>query len=323
VLKTGIWRREQLGRRRSILGRPRAISYGLLRPEHPGAEETALFEDLVAHLRLASGVYRTTRRDRFRAADARLVERVVNRFGTRELSVHDCAVSDGLASTELATALATRIAQVTFTASDQFLCLVECRRAGDASIYILQPDGQGLQAIRPPFVVSLTTPEPPLYPVNRLIQRSALLQLKTVGPLVRRLKWPDPLSPDTQTIGQWSFQQLPLIHPHTAEFRARHHWFNLAVHSVLDPWRAPVHLVRAMNVLQEGYFDHDAITVAAAAAWRSLIPGGLWFVGRNFVRTPLVVDGTVFEKTNTGFGLSERLNGGTEIEALVLSGRFG
>jgi hypothetical protein len=318
MLKTGITQGAQLDRVADCFKARRRVSYALCAyraTDDP--REAERFEKVIRCVRLRSGVYRTTHAGRFTTLDAHL--RAVLRDAAptaAPLRVHDWGVSDALTTLELKRALAPDFPGLEVTASDLTLCLVRAA-APSGREWILEPDGGALQYVRPPFVLSLTEPEPWYRPVNRLLRARGLREAARIGGLVAGLGW-DPLPRGTPVTREGlTFSKIPLVHPRVlAAVRAGE--MALAVHDAFQALPAPVDVVRTMNIYNLAYFSEARIAEGIAAVADSLREGGVWVVGRSTGRPgegPM--DATVYARTGDGFRPLLRLGAGTEVDPLV------
>ncbi|MFL6447994.1 MAG: hypothetical protein ACJ746_09940, partial [Bryobacteraceae bacterium] len=178
MLKPGVWERATflaappsgvLARLFYRLSHSRVSLHLLAIAKEPSPEDIGLFEKLMPHVRLSSGVYRTTYRQRFRALNP-IVNHVLRQFFSASMSIRieDWAASDCLTSAEWATELFPLFPQLEFVASDLLLFLLEARKRAREERFILEPDGTPLQYVRPPLVVRLSQPEPKLFLLNWL-----------------------------------------------------------------------------------------------------------------------------------------------------------
>ncbi len=322
MLKTGITQGAQLDRVADCFKARRRVSYALCAyraTDDP--REAERFEKVIRCVRLRSGVYRTTHAGRFTTLDAHL--RAVLRDAAppgvptaAPLRVHDWGVSDALTTLELKRALAPDFPGLEVTASDLTLCLVRAA-APSGREWILEPDGGALQYVRPPFVLSLTEPEPWYRPVNRLLRARGLREAERIGRLVAGLGW-DPLPRGTPVTREGlTFSKIPLVHPRVlAAVRAGE--MALAVHDAFRPLPAPVDVVRTMNIYNLAYFSEARIAEGIAAVAGSLKEGGVWVVGRSTGEPGTQVpDATIYRRTGSGFDPLRRFGEGSEIQALV------
>src|SRR3954451_13190375 len=131
MLKPGVWKRGTflaappsgaIARLLRRFSQSRVSLHLLAIPNNPSAEDVALFEKLMPHVRLSSGVYRTTYRQRFRALNP-VVNNVLRRSfsPSQDLRVEDWAASDCLTSAEWAGELFPLFPDLQFVASDLLL----------------------------------------------------------------------------------------------------------------------------------------------------------------------------------------------------------
>ena len=325
MYKTGIWhlvpaRQLQNPRTRDV------TSYRLLNEVavdkgagHPEADE--IFESIVRHLRLSSGIFRSTYRQRFSDLDP-IVNGILHEvFGGANVEVHDWAASDCLASAEWASALWTMFPSARVIASDALLCLTEVSRRDGKEAYILEPDGTPLQYIRPPFVVSLQKPIPAYYPVNRVLASRAKRGLAEAQEASRQYQ----LSRELHR--EWKVGEINLIHPRARRLAAQDTRFEARNHSVFAALPSPCHAIRTMNIFNRGYFEESQLRRGARCVFDSLVEDGIWVVGRTREEMhPPRNSVSIFQKVGQkvgqkpgAFKLLHRQNDGSEIESLILS----
>jgi hypothetical protein len=315
MYKTGIWRLVPARQLQKPSMRD-VTSYQLLK-DVAGSDSKAeeIFETIVRHLRLSSGIYRSTYRRRFADLDPVVNAILQEVFARPTLEAHDWAASDCLASAEWAESLWTIFPSGRMIASDMLLSLIEvsCKERKEA--YVFEPDGTPLQYIRPPFVVSLQKAIPGYYPVNRVVAawgRRGLREPQEAARLGRVLKGAE---------RRWNVEEINLIHPLARRLAAKDSRFDARFHSVFAPLPSPCHVVRTMNILNRGYFGESRLRLAVNCVLDSLVDGGIWVVGRTREETlPPCNSASIFQKAGRTFNLLRRLNEGSEIEALVLSG---
>ncbi|HWQ52534.1 MAG TPA: hypothetical protein VN442_02540 [Bryobacteraceae bacterium] len=288
----------------------------------PTAAGKALFERLMPEICDSGGVNRITTPGRFTGLDAAVQECLATIFPPGfSLRVQDWAVSSGITAAEWFTVLRQNYPDVDLTASDRLTYLVEARLPETGETYIVEPDGAPLQYIRPPFVLSLVQSQHWLYPVNRILQRSALRNWREA--LATRLRipaeWHDSEDPGVTSVEAPPFvlRRLPLVHPDATALCGER--FHIRTHSVFEPAKHRAHVIRTMNILNRAYFTDDQLQDAAVAVETSLDPGGVWIVGRTLVEPPFDNHVTVFRKCDDGWETLLRIGAGSEMEPIVAS----
>jgi len=283
------------------------------------SQELERFERIVQQLRLSNGTNRITVRHRLAEIDEKIGALLPSLFARdTALQVEDWAVSSGITAAEWFQALQPVYPDLTFTASDWILYLVEARREQEGDAFVVDPSGEPIQYIRAPFVVSLTLMQHPLYFINRAIQRRALREWKESLSSQFHIpaEW-DAADGSRQFISQPPFvlRRLPLLHPEVLQMRSER--FRIKQHSVFSPLPRPVHVIRTMNILIRSYFSASQLRLAADAVLHSLEPAGLWIVGRTAVDNPPRHDLSVLQKTPSGWKSLFRIGKGSEMEAVV------
>src|ERR1035438_6763676 len=102
MFKIGVYTADSVNRSKSLFGRSRTVSLGLLRP---GAQtiDGEFFHGVIRGLRLSVRFYRTPLPHRFASLDPQVNELIVGRLASSAaITVHDWAASDVLAAVEWA-----------------------------------------------------------------------------------------------------------------------------------------------------------------------------------------------------------------------------
>lgn len=256
---------------RSWTGRRRRIAIDLIdeidRTGDPAIRE-ALFERIVD----ARGAFKRTYRDRFARFDALLVA-TWQRIGlpAEPIRFLDAAVSDGSTALPLIEAVR-QISQdrFSYTATDldgRYFRL--CRQASPERRVIVSEAGEIVQIVVPPFLFTHRESRY-LFPVNRLMRPAAE---RFAHELVSAWQRGEP---------EIASREILLFNP---DFRRtlesdRHVVFR--AWDILQPWtEAKVHGVRAMNVLNPGYFDAAQMRHAVRNLIDCLDEGGIIALGSN------------------------------------------
>jgi len=311
MVKFGIFTQEQYlraGEGRRYSGAHAA--YSLLDVgENPDDELIRAFEDISFNLRTSNGTFRMTFPHRFRDVDAAAM-RWLELFyrPDSELEVQDRAVSHGVTSREWADRVFEKFPRARFEASDILLELIEMSRGGE--VYVLEPNGQPLQYVKPPFAVSLAYPEPRRYPVNQLM---ANLARKRFARLDLGKEWME-----TARARGWQVRRIPCIHPMARRLARQNVNFQFRLRSVFDETGGSCDVLRTMNILNRSYFLAKDLARGARAAFHSLRPGGLWIVGRTWEHDSSN-HASLLRRADSGWELLERIGTGWEAEAAILA----
>ena len=296
MLRFGVIRPEQFQESPSLWHRllhGDRISYLLLRDATP-----RLFEYISAVLQLSSGVFRTTAPNRFANLDPWILEAMQQRWQpTDALEIHDMAASDGVTSVEWFTSIRSAFPVATMVSSDWSEALTEVSTGSGSLIFDAQ--NEWIQYVKPPFVVR------PKEPRWMILQR-ALAREGNALAAEAKLRIPQG-------------KRVSLVHPKALALAAQEPGFTLRRHSVFEPLDHPVHVIRTMNILNPGYFPQEQLRVGIGAVRKSLLPGGLWILGRTLTDTnPPTHRATMFERTTEGVRVVQQMHGGSEIENLAL-----
>lgn len=286
------------------------IAYTLLRfDDRPTEEQVRIFEDIHLKMRTSNGTNRTSFARRFEDLDAAALDWLQRLFrADTELRIQDRAASHCLTSWEFAQRIFRVFPKASFEASDRVLHILELP-VSSSETYILEPDGQPLQYIRPPIVVSLSEREARRYPLNRLIARWAAWRLKHLNP---------PSGSQAGAESGLAARKLSCVHPVAARAAASDRRFEVCQRSVFDATAGSCHVLRTMNILNRAYFSPEQLTSAAAAAFASVRLNGLWIVGRTLLEDSSN-HATFFARRESGWEVLGRFGTGSEIEELIRS----
>lgn len=286
-----------LGAERQFLGA--RVAYNLLRTgDDPGPEELRMFEDICITLHTSNGTFRTTFRDRFKDVDAASLRWIKQMFPSSfPLRVEDRAVSNGLTSAEWWRCLCPSFPAMQFEASDLLIELLEMQSGSET--FILEPNGNPLQYIRPPFVTSLGYPESWRNPILRLVSSVARKKFARLAPIGGQCR------------------SISCVHPEARALENATPNFRFVVRSVFERTAARCNVVRTMNILNRSYFSPHQLGDAVRAIFDSIAPGGIWIVGRT-LEEDFTNHATIFRRMDNGFDVLEQIGDGSEIEEVAL-----
>lgn len=281
MLRTGVTRRgARLDRQ---LGDPAGPRFALTLLEdlarHFRPEDERLLSRLYDEVVVGGKVYKTTRRDRFQELDGRLVEEVVARWASVPVvDAHDVGASNAITSLDLFRKIAA-LRPVRLHASDWFESLWVVEPAGSRWTVVFDQEREPLQLIGRRFVLSPRLGEGRRHPVNRLLLARARRRLL---PAARALLGEAIEGAGAAPVRRPSgvVRRLPLWHPECLRAAAREPGFTLGRHDLFRPADSRFHLIRAMNVLNPGYFPPERIADGVRALAAALHDGGLLVVGR-------------------------------------------
>lgn len=330
MLKPGIWERKQISASPPQFGLgarirhkfARTVSLDLLRmPLEAHNGDVDVFERIIPYVRLSSGVFRTTYRERFQNLDPVINRVLAECFSSSvELCVEDCAASTCLTSSEWAQTLMSLYPRLRFGASDILLHLVEMTDSASGERFVFEPDGCLLQYIRPPFVIRMEPPESWVWPVNWLLYLHARRRWRQLAlSYAIPESWSNTLCDEPVKKSGYCLRKISLVHPQALALARRNFQFAIRCQSLFDLSQSSYHVVRSMNILNKSYFSDERLAHGAQRVIRSLLPGGIWIVGRTSSQDPGTHNVTIFRKQNSGaLEIIQRIGEGSEIESIAL-----
>jgi hypothetical protein len=312
VLRFGIYTEQQYrraGPRRRDLGAQ--VAYSLLDVGNdPSDERVAMFEDLCFRLRTSNGTFRTSFSQRFVDLDAAASRWMSELFASEAaIRIEDRAASHCLTSHDWAQRIFAVCSRAEFEASDLILCLYELSLPSGET-YIVEPDGEPLQYIRPPFVLSVRHREPRRYPLNLWLGARARRRFARLG---LAAGWQQ-----SESAPGYGVRRISCVHPRAAALAARDPRFRVRTRSVFEVTPQACDVLRTMNILNRAYFTEEELASAANAVFDSVRAGGLWIVGRTW-EEDFSNHATFFLRRKDAWEVLGRIGNGSEIEQLALA----
>jgi hypothetical protein len=277
--------------------------------ENPTRAQIQIFEDIGLTLCMSNGAHCTMFRNRFRDVGPTAIGILERLYSSdTELLVEDRAVPNGLTSMEWAQQLfllCQAFPNSKFEGSKGLLYLIQLSLATGEK-YILEPEGQPLQYIKPPFVVSLSHKKSLPFLINRLIAAQARRRLRHLS---LHRGWKESLE---ESGHQGS--KLNCVHPEELSLSRTNPQFQLRTRSAFEVTLNVVHVLRTMNILNRDYFSELQLRVGSKVAFQSLKLDGVWIVSRPMEEdfSSLV---TLLRKHKNGGGVLARIGNGSEMEA--------
>ncbi len=313
MLNTGIYNLQQLTGLKldSFLGCRKRILISLYSSlKTSGIQDSERLQQLVLlNFTTAGGVYKRTCAERFFEFDKMVSGICVEKFsGKQTIQIHDMGVSDGRTSVDFYKVMANVLSPgaVSYLATDITPYVDVLTESGNKLSVVIDPEEKLVQFCRPPFVCNVAKPERILlFPVNRFV----CWYFKTfkIHQFLERYK------KDTTA---FSTDRIDLVCDSFKQIMEQNPSVNFDGYNLLQPIEKQFDIVRAMNVLNPGYFNNDQLQIAIGHVFDSLNPGGLFITGRNQTAES-VVDGSVFIKTDKRFEIINSMGNKSPIEALV------
>lgn len=259
----------------------------------PGIENAFLAGDsgedtFYTNIRLPNGTFKTTAHGRLADVDAWLCQCL---GPTRALRVMDVGISSAVTTLELSHALSARGFVPTVTGIDLYPT-VDYLALGPIRVLT---EGDHV------YQVEIG----PLHIPNTLSLGSKLIQ--AVYAMARGLT----------RLAAGKVRRVPFVTP-----EARHGGIEVTKADIID---GPLNhlgggfdLVRAMNVLNPGYFPESSLAKAVSNIHRQMADGGFFLIGRTVGDT---TSATLYRATPDGFFRAGHFGVGSEIDDLVLSSR--
>lgn len=316
MLKTGIYKLNQIKAAATIdstsftnlFADEKEISITLYEQVQQLPNGNELAERVLLLFKDDRGAYKRTYINRFPEFDAIVLGQINSHFKPEDhLIIHDVGVSDGRTALDLFEKVIPIFTNCKYIASDY-----------NAKVYILTKDkctvtishnGQILEILWPPFVFTKIRLNRFLflYPLNHVIR--FFIQLLYVYPIIKDYK-----------SGKLTATELTLFAPKVLERSKNDPRLSLERQDLLQPFKEPANVIRAMNVLNPSYFTKDELHKIINNIYIGLKDGGLFILGSN-QNAGTLVHGGIYKKTSSGFKLVNKSGDGLVIEPLILVAR--
>ncbi|MEX2286549.1 MAG: hypothetical protein WD648_05615 [Planctomycetaceae bacterium] len=271
-----------------------------------------LLERLYNQLTIAHGIYKTTRRGRFCELDRVLLDDVRRRFvGIDTLRVHDLAASNGISSFELFNAIRAHRA-VDFQFSDLYDRLFVVRAPESQWDVVFDSSGAALQYVGRGFALCAKRGESRRYPINCLLKRMLDYSLlPRAAEILAQARSP------AGRLAAGRVRDVLLLHPECVRAQQDHSNLMFRRHDLFMPLAEQYHLVRAMNILNRGYFNDERIVAGVRACLQGLTEGGMLVVGRTIEEEDGRTRASAFIRSDHAMQCVWDFNEGAEIKGLV------
>jgi len=265
-------------------------------------------EAILKPFAIANAVFKRTEKQRFSEFDAMTVRLLREVPALKErCTVHDMAVSDGRTACDFFDQLLPELGDLMeFYATDACIAVTALRRRRGRTTAVVDPQGEILQIVFPPFVLSAAMRERWLpYPVNRVLR--ALLMRTAVKRLMRLFR---------EGGDGLERCEIRLLCREAREHLERNRNFHVETYDVLERPRRNYTVVRAMNIFNLSYFSADLIARAVSNLLASLDDGGVFVTGSN-QDAGSTVNGTIYGKYRGGLVPMYISGEGSQIDHIV------
>lgn len=292
MFKFGVYSAQQLknGKTRTFFGAVKKISVTLLDDIRNNEAFYYAYPSLMYNLSDDRGAFKRTYENRFMEFDDRCILLLTKAFPASEIRVHDVAISSGETAVDFFCQLKERFSTLSYFATDYdpYLSII---RENSLTIAVTNK-GSIVQLTLPPFVLTPKKPDRNYYPVNRLICN---LLLKTGAKRLFQKYTDDKLPSDC-------IKEIDLFCPRARELARKDSRFSLGKFDILNSTKRRFDCIRAMNVLNESYFNDREFQLILENFHNSLEAKGLLILGSNSnPGSPL--SGAIFSKTKDAFEL--------------------
>jgi len=307
MLRTGVYKLSQLNRAASIdfFGKEKNISINLYQQINKidNPEKKTQFAELILNrFNSDRNVLKRTYKNRFNNFDNSSINKISEQNYGR-ISVLDVAISDGRASCYFLGQSINQFQNLYYTGSDIHVNYFLNKKDKDNKSYIITDENKKIIEItHPPFVWNLARTEGKFYFINNFLKGQVLNKAR-VALLNNKFTYQE---------------KIELIHPDFKALLSKSTGFHLQNYDLFDEMSGKFSVIRAMNILHQGYFNKNQLILILKNAYNGLEPGGLLIEGSNESEgTP--VDGAIYKKHERGFILLTEPENPSRIKEIVLA----
>jgi len=267
------------------------------------------------------GTFKKTVNNRFAAFDEFLVDLLRENFAHPEkLSVHDMAVSSGVTSVEFFDKLHESGIPIKFTASDKFTHVFVLNNKNYNYTVVLGPDLEFMQFLFSRFVIDEDESTKDF--VNYLMMKYVF---NKILPLAKKIILEcgiafDDFLQDRFIVDGFEITRIPLLSKKIIEKCYATSDFRFCRHDIFKETSEPFDVVRAMNILNLGYFDRGRISLIRDNIFNKLNENGVFIVGRTRDDGGNDTCASVFVKKDHAFHVLADYHGGSEVKDIILNG---
>ena len=313
MIKFGIHSKAQLtpDRLYGPSGSRRFVALDLYEAYEGGDEQdTALFQERVINrLAMANGSFKRTHLNRFEAFDREMFHIIDEKFPQEyPLAVHDIAVSDGRTTVPFFKKLKEMYGEnLSFLASDYAPYFQVIQKKDDPRRIIRDKEGNLIQFIVPPFVFNVTSPESrKFYPLNFAIRK--FLEKTFVPKMIHEFE----SHPEN-----FNVQDMVLLCRPCKKLKEEEDQFSFEQYNLLSGPKGQFQVIRAMNILNPGYFAPDKMTQIIRHIKDSLVEGGVLITGSN-TDSGTPVNGGIYQVSKGRFIPLSESGGGSPVKTFLL-----
>jgi hypothetical protein len=248
------------------------------------------------------GAYKRTYQKRFEVFDLAVIK-VLNELPSPQ-TFHDCGVSDGRTALDFFEKMAMDFPKISYFASD-YNPSVFVLEKGQLKV-TLSHTGKILEILFPPFVFNKIKRDSfRHYPLNHLIL--FCIEKLMVNNLLKGYQQ-----------GLVKAKELLLFAPKVLQKAQTDKRLQLGQHDLLQPFKEPACIIRAMNVLNPSYFSETEFAQVIRNLYEGLRENGLLITGSN-QEAGTIVNGGIYQKKGSVFTKIFNSGEGAPIESLLLN----
>lgn len=248
------------------------------------------------------GAYKRTYQKRFEEFDSDVMN-VLDKLSPPQ-TFYDVAVSDGRTALDFFEKMILAFPNIQYFASDYNPSVFVIEK-GNLKI-TLSHTGKILEILFPPFVFNKIKRDSfRYYPLNHLIR--FFIEKTVVNPLVKQYAQ-----------GSIQAKELLLFAPRVLQKAQKDNRFQLRQHDLLQPFKQPVDIIRAMNVLNPLYFSQREFNQVIGNLYEGLKDAGILITGSN-QEAGTRVNGGIYQKDGKGFKKLFESGDGSPLKSLILN----
>jgi len=306
MLRTGIYRLSQLNGNfhKDIFGKEKNISIYLYQ-NLDKIDDPVLrnrYEELILNrFNSDRNVIKRTYKNRFDNFDQFAI-RIISEQNFGKNSVMDIAISDGRASSHFLEESIKRLKNLCYTGSDVCITYYLNKKNPNSKYYLItDKDKKIIEITLPPFVWNLIRTEGSLYFINNFLKTIILRKIEKEL-VMKKYEYID---------------KIDLIHPEFRNLIEKDKCFQVRNYNLFDEIPEKYNVIRAMNILHQGYFNKDQLLLIFSHIYNGLEINGLLIEGSN-ENAGSAVDGAIYRRDENGFTIICEPERPSRIKELIL-----